>query len=260
MEFLRFVKRRSLLSESIYILLNIALAVVIFALVLAVQNIWLPLVLVLLSKWRIFAVRPRYWWINIIGNMVDVIVSVGYVITLYSTQGVLPVQIILLLLFIIWLLVVKPSSSRHMVAIQALVAVLVGANSLALVAYATDPMIFVVGFWLIGYLAARHFFTAYSLPHSKLLSLGWGFILAELGWIGYHWLFAYSVVNTASFKLVQLALVVTLLSFLVGRAIELSQAEKKFKLSELTLPAIFSFGLVVVLVFIFDNINVVGSI
>ena len=112
MEFLRFVKRRSLLSETVYILLNVALAAVIFTLVLTVQNVWLALGVALLSKWRVFAVRPRYWWVNIISNMVDIIVTISYVVMLYAAQNVVALQITLLLLFIFWLLIIKPRSSR----------------------------------------------------------------------------------------------------------------------------------------------------
>lgn len=259
MEFLRFVKRRSLLSETIYVLLNVALAAIIFSLVLGVQNIWLALGVALLSKWRIFAVRPRYWWVNIISNMVDIIVTVSYVIMLYAAQGVLPLQIVLLLLFIFWLLAIKPRSSRRMVGVQALVAVFAGTTSLALIAYASDSIIFVAGMWLIGYITARHFFTAYDSDQSTLLSLIWGFILAEIGWLGYHWLFVYSVFGTADFKLVQVALIATLLSFLVGRAIELRQ-DRPIRFGDLALPAAFSIGLIVVLIFAFNNINAVGSI
>ena len=260
MEFIRSIKSRSILSESAYIFLNIALAVGIFALVLGVNNIWLPLILVLISKWRVLAVRMRYWWINIISNMVDLIVSTSYVILLYSATGSLVLQVVMLLLFIVWLLVVKPSSSKLMVGVQALTAVFVGTTSLAMTTYSVDVMIFVVGMWLIGYLAARHFLTAHELAEAKLLCLSWGLILAETGWIGFHWLFTYTVADTASFKLVQLSLIATLLSFLAGRAVELAVSDKKFKFKELTFPALFSFGLILVLVFVFDNINVVGSI
>jgi len=260
MEFIRSIRSRSFLSESAYVFLNVALAAVIFALVLGVNNIWLPLILVLISKWRVLAVRVRYWWVNIISNMVDLIVSIGYVVLLYSATGAIALQVAMLVLFIFWLLVVKPSSSKAMVSVQALTAVFVGTTSLAILAYDIDVMIFVVAMWVIGYLTTRHFLTVYELAESKLLCLGWGLVLAELGWIGYHWLFTYTVAGTASFKLVQLSLIATLLSFLAGRAVELATNGKKFKFKDLAFPALFSFGLIAILVLIFDNINVVGSI
>lgn len=260
MELLRLVKRRSLFSEAVYLLLNIGLAVVLYLLVVNVQNIWLPLGLVLLSKWRVLAVRPRYWWANIVGNMVDIIVSLGYVIFLYAAENATVLQLIFLLLFIVWLLLVKPSSSRVMVGVQAISAVFSGTTSLAIIAYNSDPLVFVAGFWLVGYLAARHFLASYEFEQSKLLALSWGLIMAELGYIGYHWLFAYSISSTADFKLVQLSLIVTLLSFLVGRAISLQDENKKIRLKELIVPALFSIGIIAVLLIVFDNIDVVGSI
>jgi len=75
MEFLKLSKRRSLLSELIYIVLNVALAVGLLVIVWAIASPYAAFALVLLSKWRVFAVRPRYWFANLQANMVDVIVG-----------------------------------------------------------------------------------------------------------------------------------------------------------------------------------------
>lgn len=268
MEFLRLVKRRSLLSEVAYVGLNVALAVVIFVLILSVQNTWLPLGIALLSKWRILAVRPRYWWANIQSNLVDIIVTTGYVILLAAAQGtttgwqggsVAWLQVVLMLLFIGWLLLIKPRSSRRMMGVQALIAIFLGTTGVAISAYSLDSIIMVAIMWLIGYASARHFLTACDTDQISLFSLAWGFILAELGWLGYHWLFVYSVFGTANIKIVQIALIVTLLSFLVGRAIDMGQ-QREIRPGDLLLPATFTFGLIVVLLFAFNNLSVVGSI
>src|SRR5690606_3979091 len=107
MELLKFVRRRSLLSEVPYVLLNILLAVMLLVLVLVVNVPWPALGLVLLSKWRIFAVRSRYWTANIRANLVDVIVGVSMVVYLYAASGALVTQIGLTVLYIIWLLLLK---------------------------------------------------------------------------------------------------------------------------------------------------------
>lgn len=61
MEFLKAAKRRTLLSELTYVALNIGLAVAILVVVLVIESPLPAIALVLLSKWRILAVRPRYW-------------------------------------------------------------------------------------------------------------------------------------------------------------------------------------------------------
>ena len=80
MEFLKFVRKRSFLSEFTYTVLNIALAVGVFLIVRYTDAVWFAIVLVVVSKWRVLAVRPRYWWANIQSNMVDFIVSLSVVI------------------------------------------------------------------------------------------------------------------------------------------------------------------------------------
>ena len=75
MELLKSVRKRSFLSKVAYVILNIALAVALLVIVIVVNVPWPALGLVLLSKWRIFAVRSRYWIANIRANMIDLIVS-----------------------------------------------------------------------------------------------------------------------------------------------------------------------------------------
>lgn len=259
MELIRFAKRRSLVSEIFYILFNVALAFILFVLVLTVDNIWLPLGLALLSKWRILAVRPRYWWANLLSNTVDIIVTLGYVVFLYSAQGVIGLQIAFLVLFIGWLLFIKPRSSRVMVGVQALTAIFVGTTSVAFYLYDQNVVFMVIAMWVIGYASARHFLSVCDTDQTSFLSIVWGFLFAELGWIGYHWLFTYAVFGTADFKLVQLALIATLLSFLAGRAIAGKTGGRVWR-SDMVLPMVFSLGLVVVLALVFNNITAVGSI
>ena len=79
MELLKFVRRRSFLSELVYTALNIGLALAIVLTVYYTESVTLGIALVLISKWRILAVRPRYWYANFLSNLVDIIVSVSVV-------------------------------------------------------------------------------------------------------------------------------------------------------------------------------------
>ena len=90
-------------------------------LLLIAQTIRSPypaLALVLISKWRVIAVRPRFWWANIQANLVDIIVGLGVVGLMYSVHvGALP-QAILAAFYAIWLVIIKPMSRRWQVTLQ----------------------------------------------------------------------------------------------------------------------------------------------
>lgn len=140
MELLRVVKHRSLVSELVYVLLNVGLAVTILLVVWAVESPLPAFILILLSKWRIFAVRPRYWLAHVQANLVDLIVSISLVVLLYSAgsaggeQGVV-LQVAIAVLYVIWLLALKPRSKRSFVVAQAGVALFVGTMALFSAAY-----------------------------------------------------------------------------------------------------------------------------
>ena len=190
MDFLKSSKRRSLVSEFIYIALNIAFAVALFVIVLVIESPLPAVALVLLGKWRILAVRSRYWYANIRANLVDIIVSLSVVILLYESSDVLFVQIILTLLYVGWLLIIKPRSKRIYVAIQAGSAVFLGVTALMIISPSWDAAAVVGLMWLIGYSSARHVLSSYDEPHTSFYSLIWGFIFGELGWLAYHCTFA----------------------------------------------------------------------
>ena len=218
MDLLKIHKRRSRLSEVAYVVLNIGLAAMVFAIVYTANSPWLAIAAVLLSKWRVLAVRPRFWFANLIANMVDIIVGVSAVVLLVAAQGGVVAQIIITLLYVVWLLFIKPRSRRVYVALQALIAIMVGITALSLVSYAWDSIFFVLAMWGIGYVAARHVLGSYDEPHTTLYSMIVAFMFAEFGWLGFHWLMAYPLPGSGNIQLSQLALLTALLTFVAERA------------------------------------------
>src|SRR5680860_818599 len=112
-------KRRSVLSEIVYIALNICLSILLLITVRVTGSMWLAFFLVLIGKWRIFAVRPRFWVANVQANLVSIIVSVSFVVLLFvansvdtSDSQILIIQSILVILDICWLLFLKSKSKR----------------------------------------------------------------------------------------------------------------------------------------------------
>lgn len=175
--------------------LVILLPLVLFLLVRIQQAnfVQLALSLVLLSKWRMFAVRPRFWPAIIRANAVDIMVGVSFVIFIaHSTSA--SIQFLFAALYAVWLLVIKPATGTVYISAQAMIGQLAGLMALFL-AWSTGPLwglIFITG--LICYLSARHYFDTFDEPYAKLLSYLWAYFGAALLWLLGHWLLFYGVV------------------------------------------------------------------
>lgn len=264
MEFLRVVKRRSLLSEVIYVLLNLALAGAVFGALLATGTPWLAIGLVLLSKWRVLAVRPRYWLAHIETNMVDLIVSIGLVMLMYTVgqlglSGAVWVQAVIAATYAVWLLAIKPRSRRVYVIAQSAVAVVVGTTALASVSYEWPSSVFVLVMWLIGYSCARHVLSAYSEKNVRMFSFIWGFIFAEIGWLYYHWMIAYTLPFMAGIKLPQMTIVILALCFLAERIYASYVKHDKVETADIILPMFLALGIIVVLLLFFNGAAIGAS-
>lgn len=256
MEFIKSAKRRSLWSEIAYIALNLLLAMAILVVVIAIESPLPAFGLVLLSKWRVLAVRARYWYVNIQSNMVDIIVSLSLVALLDAATGALFAQIIITILYALWLLVLKPRSKRSLVVAQAGVAAFVGVTALALVSYDWYASLVVAGFWLIGYSTARHVLSAYQHEaHLSFLSLVWGFVVAEIGWLSYHWTIAYDLIGVGDIKLPQVALIVVIVSFLGERVYSSFAHHGHVRSSDVLLPTLLSVSVVLMLIVFFNGIG-----
>jgi hypothetical protein len=251
MDLLKTVTKRSFLSEVLYVLLNLLLAVMVLVAVLVVNVPWPALGLVLLSKWRIFAVRSRYWVANIRANMVDIIVGVSTVIFLYSAEGKLPLQIGLTVLYAAWLLYVKPRSKRIFVAAQALIGLIFGLEALVQISPSLSSSVVVIASWVIGYSAARHILSLQHETHINFLSLLWGFVTAEIMWLSYHWTIGYAILSPL--QLSQAMVIVVLLSFLAERIYISHHRNGSVRSGDVILPALLSLSVIGVLLFVFGG-------
>lgn len=247
MDLLKSHKRRSRLSESAYVALNVGLAATLLIVVLAVQSPWLAFAIVILSKWRTLAVRPRFWYANIVANMVDIIVGISAVILLYGASGSLWLQAVLAALYAGWLLFIKPRSKRKFVAIQAGTALFVGVTALSMVSYSWDALFFVAAMWVITFSAARHVLGSYDEPMTMIYSLITGFIGAELAWIGFHWLMAYPIPGFGTIQFSQLALFVTLYCLVAERAYASYHRHGAVRKSDVILPILLTISTMVAL-------------
>lgn len=259
MELLKIVRRRSFQSEVVYTLLNIALAVAVVIVIRATESPWPAIGLILLSKWRVLAVRPRYWFVNIQANLVDYIVSISIVVFMYGTylSLALPTEKLFILsfltiIYVYWLLFLKPRSKRVMVAVQAGVAIFAGFGALFTFAYALPASIVVLVTWLIGYATARHVLSSYEEPHILFLSLIWGIVLAEIGWLAYHWTVAYTPFGIESIIFPRIALSAFCIGFIVHRSYDSFYHHQRIRGNDIILPVLFTASVLIVLPLLLD--------
>ena len=180
-------------SQFFHIALLLVLPLVLLVLVrLQGGFVQLALSLVLLSKWRMFAVRPRFWPASIRANAVDITIGLSIVLLMAASPGL--VQLLLTAAYAAWLVVLKPASGTFMVAGQAMLGQLAGLMALFLV-WADGPLIGLIAVGgTICYVSARHFFDEFDEPYAKLLSYFWAYFGAAIIWVLGHWLLFYGLI------------------------------------------------------------------
>ncbi len=179
-------------SHYFHIGLNTFLPAILFVLI-RIEFVLLAILIVLLSKWRMFVVRPRYWMTNIIANAVDIIVGLSVVVLMDNTTSA-ALQLVLAALYGIWLVIIKPQSSVTYVSLQALISQTIGLVAIY-VAWVEAPTLgMVVLTWLITYLSARHFFTSFEDDYNSFYAYTWAYFSAALVWLLGHWLLFYGVI------------------------------------------------------------------
>lgn len=262
MEFLKLVKRRSFISSVVYAALNILFAIALAAVVFATESILLGIALVILSKWRVLAVRMRYWFANIQTNLVDFIVSLSVAFLMYdiaitdivTSQKMISLGIITIL-YIVWLLIIKPRSSRVFVVLQAAIALFGGVSVLYSESYGWPVSLVVIVMWLIGYSVARHVLSSHDETYLLPISMMWGVVMAEVGWVAYHWTVGYRIPFVSDILIPQISIIVLLMSFVAYKAYSSFYHHQKIRSNDIIMPLLFSVGIVIVLLVLFNGLD-----
>lgn len=174
----------------LHLLYQVALPVVVFVLVRLDIGLWLPITVILLSKWRIFAVRPRFWPANLRANAVDLMVGMSTVIFMANGDS-MNIQIFWAIMYGAWLLLIKPRSTIFFISLQSGIGQLCALMALFLVRSDSPLYELVLIAGLICYLSARHFFDSFNEPYAKMLAYIWGYFGAALVWVLGHMLIVY---------------------------------------------------------------------
>lgn len=186
------LKPRSGFAHVFHLLLTFLLPALLFILV-RIDFAGLGLALILLSKWRMFSIRFRHWPAFFRANAVDIIVGLSTLIFMVNSHTA-AWQLAWAAAYGFWLFFVKPGSNILMVSLQSVVGQAYGLMAL-FTGWQDAPLYgLVVASWFICYFAARHFFTSFDEPLSRLFSYFWGYFAAALVWLLGHWLLFYGVV------------------------------------------------------------------
>lgn len=260
-EIIRTTKKKDIFTSLLHILFNLLMAGGSLALILLFPDYpWAAIGLVLVSKFRVFAVKPRFWVPNILSNLTDFIFCCGIVLLIWCAgiaggSGALIYQLILTVLYAAWLIFLKPLTKSVPVIIQAGLSQFVGLVALFSVAdYLPVPIITLACFG-IGFAAARHILMLHKERQYTLLALVWAFILAQLGFLGYHWSLTYNFGEFVHIPII--AVIVSILAFVTERFYDsYRKNEGQIKQDDVLLPALFgAIALLVILVFFSGLIN-----
>jgi hypothetical protein len=212
------------------------------------------LILVLVAKWRVFAVRPRYIWINLKSNLVDMIVGVSIVLLTYSSgNSFLPIHIILAAFYSIWLIILKPMSSEKANLMQSLIAVFLGISASVIMTSNSDSIALILLSFLVGYAASRHVLVQSDDRDYTLTTLICGLVFAETAWLCHAWNIIYTFGSTG-IRIPQLTVILTIFAFAYNYARQIIiKKQQDYRFKDIALPVIYSAILILVIIIWFSK-------
>lgn len=247
-------KSRNIASSAVHVLLNILLGMGAVLITVFSANPALGIILVLVSKWRVFVVRRRYLLINIKSNLVDIIVGLSVVIlTYYAGSSLAPVDFVLMGIYIIWLLFIKPMSSEKATMVQSLMAVFLGISASTIMSVTLDPTVAVLLAFIIGYAACRHVLVQAQGEVAGLTTLSCGLVFAEVAWLAHAWEIIYTFGSTG-IRIPQAAIILTIFAFVYNYARQaMVRYRDDFRFKDIVGPVIFGVLLIGIIVIFFSQ-------
>ena len=247
-------KSRNIASTMVHVFLNLLLGIGSVLITVLSGSPVLGLILVLVSKWRVFAVRARFLVLNLKSNLVDIIVGVSIVLLTYlAGPSFLPVDFILMLIYCTWLLFIKPLSSENATLIQSLFAVFLGISAATIMTANLDAIVITLLAFLIGYAASRHVLSQTSDKEFTLTTLVCGLVFAEIAWLCHSWNIIYTFGSTGV-RIPQLAVILTIFVFIYNSARQsMIKYRDDFRFKHILGPFIFGAALIAIIVLLFSN-------
>jgi len=187
----------------VYLALNVLLPVLVLLLIKAeLSNV--ALAIILLSKWRMFAVQPRFWLANVRANAIDIIFGLSMLAFMMGTATDLT-RIIYAALWIVWLIFIKPKTTPLWVSLQALLGQAVGLMAIFSVWSRASLIVLVIAVGLTCFFAAHHFFYSFDEPYIRLLAYVYAYFAAGITWVLGHWLMYHGFVAQPTLLLLSIS-------------------------------------------------------
>jgi len=205
------------ISHALHFLLNALLPILVLGLV-RLNFATLAAALVLLAKWRMIAIKPRYWLPNIRANLVDIFVGLSVVAFMAGTNSIFT-QAAWAVVYVFWLIWLKPKSKPIAVMAQALIAQAIGLIAFYRAFPNNSLLLSIIVTWLVCYASARHFLGAFDEPMTRTITHIWAWFGAMMAWVLGHWVIEYLF-------LPQIALVLTILGYGLATIYYLDQKER----------------------------------
>jgi hypothetical protein len=204
-------------GHAVYLAFNALLPILVLLLVKAeLANI--AAVLIVLSKWRMFAVQPRFWVANIRANAIDIIIGLSILVFMMGTLTDWT-RVAYVLAWAFWLIFIKPRTSPVWVSLQAWLGQVAGLMAIFSFSSRSQLIVLVAAVGTVCFFAAHHFFFSFDEPYIRLLAYIWGYFGAALTWVLGHWLVYHSFVS-------QPTLLLSSLSFGLGTLYYLDHFDK----------------------------------
>lgn len=247
-------KSRNIASGAVHIFLNILLGIGAVLVTVFSSSPLFGFLLVLVSKWRIFAVRRRYLWLNLKSNLVDLIVGMSVVLlSYYAGNTLLPVDFVLMSFYVIWLVIIKPLSSENATLAQSLIAVFLGISATTFVTAGQSPVFMIFLAFLVGYAASRHVLSQTSNRDFTMTTLVCGLIFAEIAWLCQSWAIVYTF-GASGIRIPQVAIILTIFAFIYNYARQaIIRYQDDFRFRHIIGPVLFGVILVGIIVIWFSN-------
>ena len=247
-------KSRNIASNAVHVFLNILLGIGSVLITVFSGSPILGILLVIVSKWRVFAVRRRYLWLNIKSSLVDFIVGLSVVmLTYYAGSILVPVDFILMGIYVLWLVVLKPLSSENANLAQSLIAVFMGISAIMIATANADVIWSVLLSFVVGYAASRHVLAQTNSKDFTLTTLICGLVFAEITWLCHAWSIVYTF-GATGIRIPQVAIILTIFAFVYNYARQMMvRYQEDFRFRHILGPMLFGIVLIGIIVIFFSN-------
>jgi hypothetical protein len=194
---------RELTGKITHHILSVALPIAIYILVAVFHLPWIALSLVILSKWQIFVVKPRFWWANIKFSAVDLIFKLSVLALVYLAQLkidplinrsplVLEIfQLAVISLYLFWNIHLRKQTSPKGMRLQALLAQGLSLTAICWVGGFAGPTLplslTIIASWIVSYAAAQHILYAYEESAIPQLASFWALFSSSLIFLQLIW-------------------------------------------------------------------------